>query len=966
MGKETVEMDSKPKELAKDFEQESESLMSTEAGFLKIYEGKPSKIRQAKDVISDERTKRIIENIKKNEPELYKQLEKGNVAQQISEFELKRLGKARQLTQESLFKEKKIQEAFEFKPAALGTGEEGFLRIKADEIPEMDITKVQNKDLALWERYALNPQHNADRHPILRKPIDMLNEADLTTSHNIRQYMEKALNIFKKYEGQGIVERIIGKKLDTKFRDLDEWIEGKKPIPPNLEGFVQEVKGLYSEVKEKHIIPFYQQKILSHLTPKQLEYYNWKKVGEFGEKPQHVRQATIDVVDEVTTQIKDLQKWGIKDYFPHIWKGTYKYLNENGGIVASGQTAKQAKLNMIDYIEGNPTVKENKFYFVSDWYDLITLRKALNEELYASMAWSGTKLSKKEFFSLIGKITDKVNSELSSAGAEKIKSADIDMSGIAMLKPGEKWSAHFQKRMTELPSQEPNPLKATISYLSSVLRKVGLEDAKKKAYFYADDLPPNMPIAKDYIKDLTDNVCGRYNKIDGIIDETVGKVFGSKPYLATRLSSSLIGLEAKLKLGYAPMKAAINVGGGVFRTLLKTGFKNYAKGISWLGTKEGKTEISAISHLIGMEQASPLTTPTSFQKVQTAFWRPMGLYQAAEVKINRPQSYAAGYMQGMEKFNDPMMARKYAIDVVELTQGLYNTASMPVWVNNPAARTAYQFKQYLSNEIRFMSSLTPAQWSIYIPGIAAMAGTRGLMLTMKSIVGIGLIGYLKELWERGSQYLNTEAPYWHRGLPGISGIDVSAPSTWQIPQSTRDFIGAPFNDLYNSAKMVITGLQNNGWTSEEINDYLRSLAPCGYNIWQGIQLLQEGEIRKGEKRKSFGERWEGIVNLLGARTVPQSQSEDSKRYMIEMKKIIDGKINTLSDKILTAKNPEDAGKYLMEMIKIKQPATANELSSMIQGLRQKAMTYQLTDEMRTWLVMPKVIKREHLKSKMGK
>lgn len=48
-----------------------------------------------------------------------------------------------------------------------------------------------------------------------------------------------------------------------------------------------------------------------------------------------------------------MEKWGIQDYFPHIFKGRYK-CQMKGGIIASGQTAKQAKANFEEFVESHP------------------------------------------------------------------------------------------------------------------------------------------------------------------------------------------------------------------------------------------------------------------------------------------------------------------------------------------------------------------------------------------------------------------------------------------------------------------------------------------------------------------------------------------------------------------------------------------------------------------------------------
>jgi len=358
-----------------------------------------------------------------------------------------------------------------------------------------------------------------------------------------------------------------------------------------------------------------------------------------------------------------------------------------------------------------------------------------------------------------------------------------------------------------------------MSYVFSAGRKLGLEDAKKASYAFADSLPANMPNAKSYIKMQADNMSGRYNAIDKLFDETIGTKLGAKSFAVSRMVAKGVGWESKLKLGYAPAKTAINRIGGVGHIILQEGVKNYIEGKRLLNIKDPDLmgRIEKEGHLAGMEQLFAGEGLLGVAPKEISWWRPLGRYQRAEIK-NRSEGIAAGYAAGLKKFKgDKDAAWIYAIDSTRLTQGLYNTAAKPVWVRGPILGASYQFKQYLTNEIRFMSQLTPAQWAGYIPGMVAIAGTRGALLTIKSIIGVGLIGVgIDELAEK----LNRKAPHLHRGVFGLVGIDISAPASWQIPSSLKDWMGPLPKDIYKTGEMIIKGLQNNGWTDEEINGYI--------------------------------------------------------------------------------------------------------------------------------------------------
>ena len=843
----------------------------------------------------------------------------------------------------------------EYKEGLLGEG--GFIRVGGVEKATPKVVTPSTKDVSLLE-FPLTSLYVADQHPILAPIIKGNIKAEQNTNNWIFRYSDRVSQAFDKVERPLLFRTIFGRK-GTAIRDIDLMIEGKKPIPTQLTGFVDDIKGVLGDVKGE-VIQKMKNDFAESLSPKQKEYLDWVQGGKVGDKPKHVRAGTTKAVDEAFNQFKEMEKWGIQDYFPHIFKGKYKYLTEDGHIIASGQTAKQAKTNFEEYVESHPETTGNTFMFVNDFCDLLTVRKVLNPELTNPLEYLGTRLSRKEFFRLLGKTEKVIKEEIANAGVDDIPKVKVDMSGIASFQKGTKFSGHFLKRKTSLRGEETDPFRALMSYVFSVGRKLGLEDAKMASYSFADSLPKNMPNAKSYIKMQADLMSGRYNIVDKVFDETIGEKLGMKPFGVTRIFAKGVGLESKLKLGYAPAKTAINRIGGVFHTILQEGGKNYYEGKKLLKAKDPELirRIQEEGHLAGMEQLFAGEGLIGVSEKQISWWRPLGTYQKAEVK-NRSEALAAGYVAGLKKFGgDKDAAWIYAIDSTRLTQGLYNTAAKPVLVRGPVAQASYQFKQYLSNEIRFMSQLTPSQWAGYIAGITAVAGTRGALLTIKSIIGISIIGLgIDELMER----LNRKAPRLHRGIFGLIGIDVSAPASWQIPSSIKDWVGVFPRDLWETGEMIIKGLKNKGWTDEQINDYVRQITPVGYNVFKGLQMLSEGVTKEGTKVIYRGGKEEGIINLTGARSVGQSQASDSARYMNQQRQLFLEKSKVLEDKLFGSKSAEEANNTFKELVELKNIQTPEEIQDFINGLRRSALSRQMTEEARIFMTLPRALKKEEIR-----
>ena len=88
---------------------------------------------------------RILEQIKKESPEEYAKILKGNTAELVKEWEAKRLGKTKQMTQEGMFEEPRAQKG-------LFGGERG-----AVEIPAEEIRRAGRRTMEFWKPFSTLP-----------------------------------------------------------------------------------------------------------------------------------------------------------------------------------------------------------------------------------------------------------------------------------------------------------------------------------------------------------------------------------------------------------------------------------------------------------------------------------------------------------------------------------------------------------------------------------------------------------------------------------------------------------------------------------------------------------------------------------------------------------------------------------------------------------------------------------------
>jgi hypothetical protein len=478
-----------------------------------------------------------------------------------------------------------------------------------------------------------------------------------------------------------------------------------------------------------------------------------------------------------------------------------------------------------------------------------------------------------------------------------------------------------------------------------------------------------------------------------------------------------MAFEARVKLGYAPVKAAINFVGGYMHSTIKNGYKfmrlanklqqSGGRGIT-MTNKLGKTihignmdnvithplAKEYIGHRIGLE--SPLTSVGQEAhesgvridegSVTTTLARPLGAYNRAELTI-RPKAFLSGYLRARWDGIDHEESIKIGIESARLTQGLYNMAALPVLIGRGGAplKASFQFKQYLWNEVRFMRSLTPAEWAKYVPYIVLMAGTRGALMTLGSIVKlIPVFGVLLgSSMDDFNQWMNEKAPSYHRGLWGVAmGIDVSAPASWQLPTQASDWGGTLYKDLGSTIELFMTGmnrLMKTGdldlmFQDQEVNNYFRQVLPVLYNAYAGMQIQASGEVREGSPLTRLSELTsdkpkttrlvfesskpivDAFIAYLGGRSVQMSKEVDTARYYITKQREATDRVKLLTDEYLAAMAEGDKGDMIdayNQLLELK--GSRKQTNS---DLRRALKSRHLTSKERAFKLLSKQLKRE--------
>lgn len=863
------------------------------------------------------------------------------------------------------------------------TEQGGFLRLgmPKKKVEGPNISRIKGQDATVAAKGFTNLQV-ADKYPEIKPIIDTSIDAEMTWNHRRNQMQERLTTALDKVEKPSVVQRLFGRK-STTLTDIPDWIRGKKSIPEKYRGFVDEVKTIFKEYRDREI-KGREDKILAGLNNQQREIYSRVRNGEDINTIEKVNKTARRRVDAAVKDVNEAHQWGQdpETYFPEAFSGSYKFMDKRGNILASGETARQAAVRLNEFLEENPHRQGEQFIGTSTLAELFETRKALKEETgepyRSAFDYLGTVLPRKQYGVLLGKINTLANKAAKEALGELGMKIKVDLRGVASPTPRKKFVGFMQKKSTTLKGDIQDPFKVMMSYIDAMERKFAVDDMRAKNVPLIEALPASQANLKEIATKSMD-WAGHYSWEDRLVDEGrrklaetglakrtgVSGLLRGKPFLATRVFAKGMGGEANLKLGYAPVKAVINAIDGVVHSMFKSGVKNWFEGGTWLKTSDGKRIWDEKGFLTGTDMPFTTSGRESYAKVTINLAKPLGMFNWPEIKLNRPRAFAAAFVKATKAGATEAQAIKTAIESTRLSQGVYTIASLPTMVRGPLLKSTYQFKQFMMNRIRFIKTLTPMQWAAYLPYILSISGTKGAWLTIKSILPLTIIGALFiDKGEELSEEMNVKQPYLHRGLPGfVVGQDWAAPSTWQLPQSTQDLVGPMIKDAYNTGQMVVKGMKNGNWTDNEINDYFSQLAPTMKNIYNAFQILSEGKTAKGTKtERKVPNPWEAVANIAGARSVEESAESDTSRYIKKKTQDFNERQRVMMDKFFEASEDGDASKILKQMIHegmIPQKVTANGLEYDFSGLKRSATDRQLTKLQRIIRSAPQPIKRDY-------
>lgn len=787
--------------------------------------------------------------------------------------------------------------------------------------------RIREKDVASGREWIASPEFEFRKHPVAGPLVTDFVEAELSYRSQVNRDI---LRLRKVWEDLGEREQLrVTAALKTKqfMTRAGQTGDPVTLLPERLQKAASEIRPYFKEIKAEVIKEKREviRQTLSEPRKGALADIESGVPRDEAFKNHKLRDAGKAAVEEAINDIKQLENWGPEDYVTLAERGDVRIVTEEGVTVAVGRGRLEAATKAKKYLDDNPDVK----------------KLTLDDEFAPGIEFP-TKLSKGQYFRLVSKASKALGED-----ARFVQNLLRKEGNIVAIKPTFKYSRFLEQRKWILKGED-NLFDILPTYAFSMRKKLALDPLLRRAKQELPKLPPKM---RAQVEDLIADVKGRKTLGDKMVDEWLNGVTRSKigalvpfidpkPFGYSRGVNIARTVMSRLKLGWRPVAAFVNLQGGLSHTWIKRGSRIMRKGIQLWRTPEGKALVERNRDFIGMDATFALEAGRFAG--QPKLYDPIFLFQLPE-RINRPVDFLSNYVWALEKEGlKGLEAEKFARKATRFQQFAYNMASLPKVLRGPSGRLIGQFKTYMVKEMEFISMIGGArEWMPFVAALGAIAGPRGMLYFLKSIPFLGVWYGLSE----AEDYLNKQFPKASRGLPGtVFGVDIGPQAVWQFPDRPEEWLGPTGGDLLRFWNDII----GPAWKGEErtftdVVKWLPNLSPLAY-YWELMTeslMNADGWITDDRTgRLVFKPTPADQIKLFfGVPSLELSSQRLEARYLRETERIQRANRARTINEYLNAVKKEDYAEVNKLMSKlIEQGVTSDMLTN---AARQRGLTPKL-------------------------
>lgn len=682
-----------------------------------------------------------------------------------------------------------------------------------DEVSGQRLIGTPESTISKLSQYLWFVEHALRNHPEGRRASGKIIEAvdehlydnnqDLTLFRVLKKPLDK---------GQRILVR---KAMETLYKGDKDAIRRLENRDPSVYDAARELIDWFSLIRED--AKQYKRDMYVKWLPKNLSLaFSDVLNGVPVKKVLKNRGVKAEDLLDVVKEYKKIDNWGLEDYITNIERGSYKFVDKDGHVVLVGVTKKDAIKKAKEYLKDNPDVRTLRLETGFTGGDLAQM------------------MSRPQYWAVRGRLERALKDDISSMNKDLVKEA---LGKTIRIIPTQKFAGPMVRRKGVL-AGEADIFDVLPAYSYAMRKKMSLDPVIADVRKSIDQYPKDV---RDIILSQIEYAKGKYSLGNKIVDDMF-RNRGWRPMAFSKGVGKVRWVTARLKLGYRPVAAFINLVDGQGRTWVKVGNKLFGRAVKLFNTKEGKRIIEENKKFLGMSLASEAGEIT---RAQAKITRPLGLFQKPEYP-NRGVSLLANYLYAKENMKLPEVeAMEFARRAMRFQQVNYNIAALPRLLRGPGGKLLGQFKPYMFGSAQFISSLRGWEIPRYMALFGATAGPRGYIYLMRSLPILGVWAG----WDRMEEWINKTIPKIGRGVVGLLDGDATAPAVLQFPGELWDWFGPFVSDavtLFN--EVVKPALEGEGYSWDDFREYGKGLAPAMYYWDQLIDSIvdEDGWVRDGK------------------------------------------------------------------------------------------------------------------------
>ena len=377
-----------------------------------------------------------------------------------------------------------------------------------------------------------------------------------------------------------------------------------------------------------------------------------------------------------------------------------------------------------------------------------------------------------------------------------------EMRGVAAIRPRPKFVGAFLPRKANLQGYLKDPAKVYIILWDRVQRKRFLEPFTKQATDLLSKI--KTPWLRVEMEEYIKSVGGKYIEPSYLLGINLSK-----------LSTQVVRIQSKLKLGYRPSTALLNRL-QAFQTAWSELGNDYFKAEAKRLTPEGRR----IADLLNLKGHRPKFATGGFGERgmgREELYKPLGMFSKAERAVREAAGIGAIDRAIARRFN-LKEAIEYGQDVISATQYRYDVSDLPKIFRHPVGRMAFQFKTFPINYVvnayytltlRPLPALEKYEARMFPTLASKIARAARFLGANMSVGGLRTIHYLITPYSSGGilTYLAIRHPEVFKGAFHYAGIDLSERAGASpfdiIPREGWDLLGLPAGDIQRIYKAIM-------------------------------------------------------------------------------------------------------------------------------------------------------------------